>query len=99
MYKADAEQLAREFNWRQRDIPDADWVDLRMSLDQSFAARDVAGDLMPDVRGMGLRDALYLLENQGLKVSMSGVGLVKSQSLAPGTRVSKGMHIELKLDT
>jgi cell division protein FtsI (penicillin-binding protein 3) len=99
MCRADAQQLARAFNWRQRDIPDADWIDLSMSAEQSFATREVSVELLPDVRGMGLRDALYLLENQGLKVTMTGAGLVKSQSLAPGTRVSKGMHIELKLDT
>jgi len=97
--KEDAEQLARTFNWRHRSIPDADWIDLSMTQKQAFVAREMDSGVLPDVRGMGIRDALYLLENQGLKVSMSGAGLVRSQSLAPGTRVSKGMHIELKLDT
>jgi cell division protein FtsI (penicillin-binding protein 3) len=48
---------------------------------------------------MGIRDALFLLENAGLIVHVSGAGLVTSQSITPGTRVSKGMQIELKLNT
>ena len=34
---------------------------------------------------MGLRDALYLLENAGLRVKYDGIGTVKSQSIEPGT--------------
>ena len=34
---------------------------------------------MPDVRGMGLKDALYLLENAGVKVYYEGSGVVKQQ--------------------
>jgi cell division protein FtsI (penicillin-binding protein 3) len=52
---------------------------------------------VPNVLGMGLRDALYLLENRGLRVSVRGSGMVRRQSLAPGTHCGKGctIHIEL----
>ena len=40
---------------------------------------------VPDVRGMGLRDALFILENRGLKVKVSGVGKVVNQSIPPGS--------------
>ncbi len=40
--------------------------------------------VMPDVRGMGLRDAIYLLENEGYKVSFTGHGRVQTQDPAPG---------------
>ena len=53
--------------------------------------------LVPDVEGMTLRDAIYILENIGLKVSISGNGRVKRQSLGPGVRASKGRTIELEL--
>ncbi|MBO6662041.1 MAG: transpeptidase family protein [Roseivirga sp.] len=53
--------------------------------------------LVPDVEGMTLRDAIYILENIGLKVSISGNGRVKRQSLGPGVRASKGGTIELEL--
>jgi cell division protein FtsI (penicillin-binding protein 3) len=67
--------------------------------DELFAEQPLTENVLPDVRGMGIRDALYLLENAGLIVRVSGAGLVKSQSLTPGTRISRGMQIELKLDT
>ena len=54
-------------------------------------------EIVPDVKGMGLKDALYLLENSGLKVDVVGVGKVKEQSLLPGQKFIKGMTINLKL--
>lgn len=58
----------------------------------------VMQDLVPDVSGMTFRDAIYLLEKSGLKVSYEGKGRVASQSLAPGTRFSKGNRIYIRLD-
>lgn len=54
-------------------------------------------DAVPDVSGMGLRDALYILENSGLHVSISGNGKVMSQSVPAGSRIIKGQHIHLQL--
>ncbi|MEL6718279.1 MAG: PASTA domain-containing protein, partial [Bacteroidota bacterium] len=42
---------------------------------------------VPNVVGLGLRDALYALENQGLKVKTQGIGKVYKQSLKVGTKV------------
>ena len=53
--------------------------------------------LVPDVKGMSGMDALSLLENIGLKVKLSGVGKVKSQSLKKGEKLIKGKTITLKL--
>lgn len=52
---------------------------------------------MPDVKGMGLKDAIYILENQGLKVVVLGKGKVVAQSVAPGTKIIKGQNIILQL--
>lgn len=52
---------------------------------------------VPNVLGMGARDAIYLLENAGLKVRMSGRGRVKKQSLVPGYVISKGQTITIIL--
>jgi cell division protein FtsI (penicillin-binding protein 3) len=46
---------------------------------------------------MGIKDAIYVLENLGLKVKIEGRGFVRSQSVLPGTRVTKGREIILKL--
>jgi cell division protein FtsI (penicillin-binding protein 3) len=66
----------------------ADWVNV-MTGEQSAELRAIEfpESGIPDVRGMGLRDALYLLENAGLNVTYNGVGTVKSQSIAPGTQL------------
>ena len=55
--------------------------------------------MVPDVRGLGLRDAVRLLEAQGLKVRVSGQGVVKNQSIAPGNKALKGQTIGLQLTT
>jgi cell division protein FtsI (penicillin-binding protein 3) len=57
----------------------------------------MAPGVVPSVTGMTLRDAIYLLENMGLKVVHSGRGRVITQSQPPGVKVSKGGRIILKL--
>lgn len=53
--------------------------------------------IVPNVINMGLKDAVFLLENAGLIVRFNGRGSVKQQSISPGTKVSKGRVIELKM--
>lgn len=55
-------------------------------------------NITPDVSGMGLKDALYLLENKGLIALVSGKGKVVSQSIAAGTNFKKGQKIYLMLN-
>jgi cell division protein FtsI (penicillin-binding protein 3) len=50
---------------------------------------------VPSVIGMGAKDAVYLLANKGLKVSISGIGKVVSQSQQPGIRIVRGSRINL----
>jgi cell division protein FtsI (penicillin-binding protein 3) len=52
---------------------------------------------MPDVRGMGAKDVLYLLEQKGFRVELVGVGKVKKQSVLPGTKLIKKQLIQLYL--
>jgi cell division protein FtsI (penicillin-binding protein 3) len=53
--------------------------------------------VVPNVAGMSLRDALYILENKGLKVNFNGKGKVLTQSISPGTRLTPDTTIELVL--
>lgn len=53
---------------------------------------------VPDVSGMGLKDALYVLGNSGLRPIVRGSGKVMKQSIIPGTRVGKGYPIVLELN-
>lgn len=58
----------------------------------------VKTNIVPDVVGMTIRDAIYLLEKQGLKVSFEGKGKVISQSLLKGSAFVKGNKIHLRLN-
>ncbi len=58
--------------------------------------RTLPDDRVPSVVGMGLRDALFILENRGLKVEIEGAGRVRRQSIKPGTKVN-GQTIRLYL--
>lgn len=59
--------------------------------------RDILRDFVPSVISMGAKDAVYLLESKGLRVNLSGVGKVHSQSISQGTLVRKGQTIGLIL--
>ncbi len=53
---------------------------------------------VPDVKGLGLKDAVYLLENMGMKVVASGRGKVFHQSLPQDTEFSNGQSINIQLN-
>lgn len=52
---------------------------------------------VPNVVGMGAKDAVYLLESYGMKVHLSRVGKVHTQSIPSGSMVRKGEYITLTL--
>ena len=53
-------------------------------------------NIVPDVHGMGARDAVYLMEKHGIKVILIGRGRVIQQSVAPGEKIKNGMKCELR---
>jgi cell division protein FtsI (penicillin-binding protein 3) len=53
---------------------------------------------VPNVKGMGLKDALYLLESENLRVAVRGRGKVMAQSLEPGSEIRKNETITIQLD-
>jgi cell division protein FtsI (penicillin-binding protein 3) len=74
-----------------------EWAQLQPDQTRlELTGSNLNGQLMPDVRGMGLRDALFILENRGIKVSIQGIGRVRAQSINPGTKLN-GQTIELTL--
>ena len=82
------------------DSLDTKWVE--SSVDTTYNGlklRDITmrEGLVPRVVGMGAKDAVFLLEQAGLKVSLSGIGRVTHQSVQPGQRVSRGQTILLTL--
>ena len=63
----------------------------------TLSALNIVENLVPNVFGMGAKDAVYLLENAGLRVQITGRGKVVTQSIPHGTRVLKGSTIMLEL--
>ena len=63
----------------------------------TYSPLPVYSNQVPDVAGMGLRDAIYQLEKIGLKVIPQGKGKVVAQSIAPGTQYKKGQKITIQL--
>jgi len=63
----------------------------------AFSNLTIKESLVPNVVHMGLKDAVYLLENAGLKVVVRGFGSIKSQSLSPGSRIKPGNKIVLQM--
>ncbi|MBK8556846.1 MAG: transpeptidase family protein [Lewinellaceae bacterium] len=85
-------------DWRTLD-KEPEWVSLKPQQDTMFMTNRIVSDrTVPSVVGMGLKDAIYLLENRGCKVKVRGVGRVRRQSLAPGTRASGNTTCVLYLE-
>jgi Cell division protein FtsI/penicillin-binding protein 2 len=66
----------------------------QMKLDRGMPTEQ---GIVPDVKGLGLMDAIYMIENCGLKCSYSGTGHVSTQIPKAGERVSKGSTIAIAL--
>ncbi len=80
------------------DVKNGDAKAARQVLDnlgidnKSVAVSDAkaGGDTIPDMKGMGARDAVFMLESRGLKVKLNGTGKVRRQSIAAGKEINKG---------
>lgn len=78
----------------------ADYVltDLNIKDKPQLQQKTESKEMIPDVTGMGARDAVYALEKRGVKAIIRGRGKVKSQSLYAGTAVKQGMKCEIYLE-
>lgn len=93
-------QVFGTFNmWYADSVQQANWTSVYAGNNYQPVLRTntVREKLMPNVKGMGLKDALYLLESMGLKVTISGKGKVANQSVAPGSALAKGVTVVLEL--
>jgi len=57
----------------------------------------ISKSMVPNVKGMGARDAIYVLENLGMNVAVDGVGKVVKQTIKPGSKI-KGQDITIYLN-
>lgn len=98
-YSADIHEVLRNLDVNFRRTADDDWVVTRESGDTiRLAGVKIVEGLVPDVRGMSLRDAVYLLENSGLRVKYNGRGKVRRQSPEHGARCNEGSVVTLDMN-
>jgi len=96
----DMKQVVRTLQMDYRDSSaTANWGKLYAANYQPVLREQVVTrKMMPDLRGMGLKDALYLLEDMNMHVAVRGMGKIASQSIQPGTTCSKNQSITLELN-
>ncbi len=78
----------------------ADYVLTNLNIKEKpqLQQKKESAQIIPDVTGMGARDAVFALEKRGIRAIVKGRGKVKSQSLYAGTTVKQGMKCELYLE-
>ena len=90
--------LCKKLGISMHPTAEDEWVSVVTSnLSYETKPRTVDNGKVPDVRGMTMRDALFLLGNYGLKVETKGSGRVASQSIEPGLKVQRGSKIVITL--
>jgi cell division protein FtsI (penicillin-binding protein 3) len=98
-YRADINEVLKNIDVRYRRTADDDWVSTHESGDTvSLAGVKIQQGLVPDVRGMSLRDAIYLIENSGMRVKFNGKGRVLRQSPEHGARFNDGTVVTLDMN-
>ena len=95
---AQIRRVADKFSPRVSFTDREGWGVARMDTLKNVDIKTIEDNsLMPNVVGMGLKDALYVLESRGLDVHFSGQGMVRSQSIPVGRKISAGQNVSLTL--
>jgi cell division protein FtsI (penicillin-binding protein 3) len=97
--RSDINEVLGDLDVKYKKTSKEEWVATRESGDTiRLVGVTLKEGLVPDVRGMSLRDAVYLLENSGLRVRYSGKGRVLRQSPEHGARVYEGSVVSLDMN-
>jgi len=98
-YSDDLRQICSTLRIKQVINDDlAEWTRAQpVSQQIHWKEQAIKENQMPNVQGMTLRDALYLLEQQGVHVEYQGSGRVIKQSLEPDASLKKGNTVWLEL--
>lgn len=96
--QAELTMVCNELGVSNHSNTEEEWIKaVRSGNAVTWRKNTMMKDHVPDVQGMTLRDAIYLLEKTGLHVVHEGKGRVDVQSISPGTRISKGSRIYIRL--
>lgn len=97
-HRMELNEVLNQLNIRKVVSGSGDWVvTSKQENSVKIEPRIVQSGWVPNVVGMGLKDALFLLEESGLKVRISGYGKVIAQSVVPGTKAVRGGVVQLEL--
>lgn len=97
-YVLDALKIQSQSQIKLTKVDEPIWGNAQINPNSvTLTHRDILRDFVPSVIGMGAKDAVYLLESKGLRVHLSGIGKVYSQSLSQGTMIVRGQTIGLSL--
>ena len=96
--KDELNEIVDELSMDTKVEGQGDWARLAGGKEIEMEVKNILDkNLIPELFGMGIRDAIYLLENRGIHVLYSGVGRVKNQSIQSGQPIIKGSTIYLTL--
>ena len=88
--KSDYKRVLEYAGVEYKDRGRGSWVEMKSNSEvMQLDPQRINKNVVPDVRGKGLRDALYILEAMGLQVDIEGMGKVYKQSLRPGESLEK----------
>jgi cell division protein FtsI (penicillin-binding protein 3) len=99
-YTTDVESVLNELHVNHLDSSgEKGWSMIYTSNYKPVVKQEVVSQkIMPDLRSMTMKDALYLLENMDVKVSVRGKGKVVAQDVLPGTAIHKNQTVTLLLN-
>lgn len=99
-YRQDFENVFSGLGMNYRDSSEKKmWAYVHRENNQNTAkSLQMQSGIMPNLKGMGLKDALYLIESLKLKVSVHGAGKVIQQSLTAGETITKGQTVYIDLN-
>ena len=100
--RQEIQTILKTLNYKhQLENPESRWVQAEykknMELTKLKATTLKVNETVPDVRGLHAKDAIFLLENSGMEVEITGRGIVAQQSIQPGLKIVKGQQIWLRL--
>lgn len=98
-YRQDINRVLGKLDVRYKKTSKDEWVATRENADTiKLVGVDIKEGVIPDVRGMSLRDAVFLLENAGLRVKFNGKGRVLRQSPEYGAKAYFGTVVSLDMN-
>jgi cell division protein FtsI (penicillin-binding protein 3) len=97
---ADMKRVLTGLNMKYSDSSGKSEYNIMAGMDNQpvITAKELAKNNMPDVKGMGLKDALFVLENRRIRVIAKGKGKVFAQSVSAGAPLSKGQTVVVELN-